>query len=109
MRWDVAILLLLAVTVVHAAQLLAAPFEQRIGTVTVYADQRIDQRIASERMHADGLLRVSPIYTGALDRLLFLTDVEATAPALVYYDARRRVAADLGAKGRSVDAFFAGG
>jgi len=211
-RWVVAFLLLLAVAVVHAPQLLAFPYEQHVGTVTVYAERPIDPRIGSELARAEGLLRASPIYTGSLDRSLFLTnggwrwrllaiqspgafafrrpfsaaivfnrsdvaadrvtngrviggtrtlsgviahetthimianhlgevrsamlptwqqegyadhvaressltDAEAArlrttdpaAPALVYYDARRRVAAALGAKRGSVDAFFAGG
>ena len=73
-RWVVAFLLLLAVAVVHAPQLLAFPYEQRIGTVTVYAERPIDPRIGSELARAEGLLRASPIYTGSLDRSLFLTD-----------------------------------
>jgi hypothetical protein len=70
----VAFLLLLAVAVVHAPQLLAFPFEEHVGGVTVYAERPIDPRIASELARADGLLRASPIYTGPLDRSLFLTD-----------------------------------
>lgn len=210
-RWVVSVLLLFAVAVVYAPQLLAFPYEQRIGTVTVYAERPIDPRIASELARSEGLLRASPIYTGPLDRSLFLTDggwrwrlqaiqspgafafrrpfsaaimfnrsdvgadrvtngraiggtrtlsgviahettqimianhldelrsamlptwqqegyadhvagessltdaeaarlrkVDPVAPALVYYDARRRVAAALGARGGSVDAFFVG-
>ncbi|RMB36866.1 hypothetical protein C8J47_0444 [Sphingomonas sp. PP-F2F-G114-C0414] len=73
-RWVVAIFLLLAVAVVYAPQLLAFPHEQRIGTVTVYAERPIDPRIGSKLARAEGLLRASPIYTGPLDRSLFLTD-----------------------------------
>ncbi len=73
-RWVVAILLLLAVAVVHAPQLLAFPYGQRIGTVTVYAERPIDPRIGSELARAEGLLHASPIYTGPFDRSLFLTD-----------------------------------
>ncbi|WP_259467313.1 hypothetical protein [Sphingomonas sp. PP-F2F-G114-C0414] len=69
-----AIFLLLAVAVVYAPQLLAFPHEQRIGTVTVYAERPIDPRIGSKLARAEGLLRASPIYTGPLDRSLFLTD-----------------------------------
>ncbi|WP_243644486.1 hypothetical protein [Sphingomonas sp. PP-CE-1A-559] len=207
-----AIFLLLVVAVVYAPQLLAFPYKQQIGTVTVYAERPIDPRIASELARAEGLLRTSPLYTGPLDRSLFLTDggwrwrllaiqspgafafrrpfssaivfnrsdvttdrvtngraiggtrtlsgviahetthimianhlgevrsamlptwqqegyadhvaressltdaeaarlrkTDPVAPALVYYDARRRVTAALGAKRGSVDAFFAGG
>ena len=211
-RWIVAIFLLLVVAIVYAPQLLAFPYKQHVGTVTVYAERPIDPRIGSELARAEGLLRASPIYTGPLDRSLFLTDggwrwrllaiqspgafafrrpfssaivfnrsdvaadrvtngraiggtrtlsgviahetthimianhlgeirsamlptwqqegyadhvaressltdakaaslrqIDPAAPALVYYDARRRVAAALGAKRGSVDAFFAGG
>lgn len=73
-RWSLSVLLLLAVAVLYAPQLLAFPFEQRIGTVTVYAERPIDSRIGSELARAEGLLRASPIYTGPLDRSLFLTD-----------------------------------
>jgi hypothetical protein len=210
-RWTVSVLLLLAVAVVYAPQLLAFPFKQRVGGVTVYAEHPIDPRISNELARAEGLLRASPIYTGPLDRSLFLTDggwrwrllaiqspsafafrrpfssaivfnrsdvgvdrvtngraiggsrtlsgviahetahimianhlgelrsamlptwqqegyadhiaressltdaeaahllkTDPRAPALVYYDARRRVAAALGANGGSVDALFAG-
>lgn len=56
-------------------------------------------------------------YADHVARESSLTDAEAArlrktdpgAPALVYYDARRRVAAALSAKRGSVDAFFAGG
>ncbi len=72
-RWIVAFLLLLAVAVVYAPQLLAFPYKQRIGTVTVYAERPINPRIGSELARAEGLLRASPIYTGPLDRSLFLT------------------------------------
>lgn len=56
-------------------------------------------------------------YADHVARESSLTDADAArfcktdpaAPALVYYDARRRVAAALGAKRGSVDAFFAGG
>ncbi|MEG3172878.1 hypothetical protein U1708_11710 [Sphingomonas sp. ZB1N12] len=54
--------------------MLAFPYKQRIGTVTVYAERPIDPRIGSELARAEGLLRASPIYTGPLDRSLFLTD-----------------------------------
>ncbi|MCK8456788.1 hypothetical protein SPHN_08565 [Sphingomonas faeni] len=54
--------------------MLAFPYEQRIGTVTVYAERPIDPRIGSELARAEGLVRASPIYTGPLDRSLFLTD-----------------------------------
>ncbi len=55
-------------------------------------------------------------YADHVARESSLTDAEAAriresdprASALVYYDARRRVAAALSAKGGSVDAFFAG-
>ena len=73
-RWVVSVLLLLTVGVVYAPQLLAFPYKQRIGTVTVYAERAIDPRIGSELARADGLLRASPLYTGPLDRSLFLTD-----------------------------------
>ena len=69
-----AILLLLAVAVVYAPQLLAFPYKQHVGTVTVYAERLIDPRIASELARAESLLRTSPLYTGPLDRSLFLTD-----------------------------------
>lgn len=72
-RWAVAVLLLSAIAVVYAPQLLAFPYKQRIGTVTVYAERPIDPRIGSELARAEGLLRASPIYTGPLDRSLFLT------------------------------------
>ena len=56
-------------------------------------------------------------YADHVARESSLTDAEAAglrktdpgASALLYYDARRRVAAALSAKGGSVDAFFAGG
>ncbi len=54
-------LLLLGVTVIHAPQLLAFPYEQRTGTVTVYAECSIDPRIRSELARAEGVLRASPI------------------------------------------------
>lgn len=211
-RWIVSVFLLLAVAIIYAPQLLAFPYQRRIGTVTVYAERPIDPRIGNELARAEGLLRASPIYTGPLDRSLFLTDggwrwrllaiqspgafafrrpfssaivfnrsdvaadsitngraiggtrtlsgviahetthimivnhlgevrsamlptwqqegyadhvaressltdaeaaslrqIDPAAPALVYYDARRRVAAALSAKRGSVDAFFAGG
>jgi hypothetical protein len=73
-RWIVAIFLLLVVAVVYAPQLLAFPYKQRIGTVTVYAERPIDPRIDSELARAEGLLRASPIYTGPLGRSLFLTN-----------------------------------
>ena len=73
-RWVVSVLLLLTVGVVYAPQLLAFPYKQRIGTVTVYAERAIDPRIGSELARAEGLLRASPLYTGPLDRSLFLTD-----------------------------------
>ena len=73
-QWVVAILLLLAVAVVYTPQSLAFPYKQRVGTVTIFAERPIDPRIASELAHAEGLLRASPIYTGPLDRSLFLTD-----------------------------------
>ncbi len=73
-RWIVSVLLVLAVAIIYAPQLLAFPYQQRIGTVTVYAERPIDSRIGSELAHAEGLLRASPIYTGPLDRSLFLTD-----------------------------------
>jgi len=73
-RWIASVLLLLAVAVVYAPQLLAFPYKQRIGTVTVYAERPIDPRIGSELARAEGLLRTSPLYTGSLDRSLFLTD-----------------------------------
>ena len=56
-RWMLSALLLLGVTVIHAPQLLAFPYEQRIGTVTVYAERPIDPRIASELARAEGLWR----------------------------------------------------
>ncbi len=65
-RWGVANLLLLAIAVVYAPQLLAFPYKQRIGGVTVYAERPIDPRIAGELARAEGLLRASPIYTGPL-------------------------------------------
>ncbi len=73
-RWIVAFLLLPAVAVVYAPQLLAFPYKQRIGTITVYAERPINPRIGSELARAEGLLRTSPIYAGPLDRSLFLTD-----------------------------------
>lgn len=73
-RWILSVLFLLAVAVIYAPQLLAFPYKQRIGTVTVYAERPIDPRIGSELAHAEGLLRASPLYTGPLDRSLFLTD-----------------------------------
>ncbi len=73
-RWIVFVLLLLAVTIIYAPQLLAFPYQQRIGAVTVYAECPIDPRIGSELARAEGLLRASPIYTGPLDRSLFLTN-----------------------------------
>ncbi|MEG3083191.1 hypothetical protein U1707_06025 [Sphingomonas sp. PB2P12] len=60
--------------IVYAPQLLAFPYKQRIGTVTVYAERPIDPRIGSELTRAEGLLRSSPIYTGPIARSLFLTD-----------------------------------
>lgn len=73
-RWTLSVLILLALAVVYAPQLLAFPYKQRVGTVTVYAERPIDPRIASELARAEGLLRTSQIYTGPLDRTLFLTD-----------------------------------
>ena len=67
-RWIVAFLLLLAFAVIYAPQLLAFPYEQRIGTVIVYAERSIDPRIGSELARAEGLLRASPVYTGPLER-----------------------------------------
>ncbi len=72
-RWILSVLFLLAVAVIYAPQLLAFPYKQRIGTVTVYAERPIDPRIGSELARAEGLLRASPLYTGPLDRSLFLT------------------------------------
>ncbi|MEG3168589.1 hypothetical protein U1737_10365 [Sphingomonas sp. LB3N6] len=72
-RWIASVLLLLAVAIFYAPQLLAFPNKQRIGTVTVYAERPIDSRIGSELARAEGLLRASPIYTGPLERSLFLT------------------------------------
>lgn len=54
--------------------MLAFPYKQQVGTVTVYAERPIDPRIASELARAEGLLRASPICTGPLDRSLFLTN-----------------------------------
>jgi hypothetical protein len=72
--WIASVLLLLAAAVVYTPQLLAFPYKQRIGTVTVYAERPIDPRIGSELTRAESLLRTSPIYAGPLDRSLFLTD-----------------------------------
>ena len=54
--------------------MLAFPYNQRVGPVTVYAERPIDPRIGSELSRAKGLLRTSPLYAGPLDRSLFLTD-----------------------------------
>ena len=67
-RWIASILLLLAVAIIYAPQLLAFPYKQRIGTVTIYAERPIDSRIGSELARAEGLLRASPVYTGPLER-----------------------------------------
>ena len=56
-RWMLSALLLLGVTVVYAPQLLAFPYEQRIGTATVYAERPIDPRIRGELARAEGLWR----------------------------------------------------
>ena len=62
--WTLAVLLLLALTLAYAPQVLAFPFSQRIGDVTVHAERPIDARIVDELARAETLLRSSPIYSG---------------------------------------------
>ncbi|BCA62771.1 hypothetical protein HMP09_2005 [Sphingomonas sp. HMP9] len=69
-----AVLLLLALTLAYAPQVLAFPFSRRVGDVTVYAERPIDARIVDELSRAQTLLRSSPIYTGPVHRSLFLTN-----------------------------------
>lgn len=72
--WAVAALLLLALMLAYAPQVLAFPFSQRVGDVTVYAERPIDARIVDELARAEMLLRSSPIYSGPVRRSLFLTN-----------------------------------
>ncbi|KQN29214.1 hypothetical protein [Sphingomonas sp. Leaf38] len=72
--WTIGVLLLLALMLAYAPQVLAFPFSQRVGDVTVYAERPIDARIVDDLARAETLLRSSPIYTGPVHRSLFLTN-----------------------------------
>ena len=50
--WTLAALLLLALMLAYAPQVLAFPFSQRIGDVTVHAERPIDARIVDELARA---------------------------------------------------------